>query len=433
MITQEYSSSDASMQLAFPKDVKRRMEWTKAVRRENWCPTYYSIVCSAHFKDEDFDRSSLCYVRIKEDAVPSLYPAFPTKVQQKMKSIMDTVKVEIDSNTESNQESNAFQLSDIKYEDSFMPTICEVKSEVKDNTYIIKVEPLQTEQDDFLISVKEEEIWETIGIKQEEESDTSLQEHEPPGSMGFLLDGGNMKENTAKQDVSNECNIVFVCDKKDNHAEENHIFATVATDVDRECEKPFRCKICKKRFSKRGSLAQHSRSHSGGRRQFICDFCNKHFSQRGHLMEHVRIHTGEKPYVCETCNRGFSQHGHLSSHIKTHTGVKPYKCDICKKKFSSSRYLVVHTRNHSVRKPFKCKLCEKSFIQRKDFQRHSRGHRGAKSYKCEICNEQFPDQNSLARHRRTHAESIHRYVSWKVSNNMEGTLSPALEGHLLAM
>lgn len=38
----------------FPKDVKRREKWRKAVRRKNWVPESWARLCASHFKPEDY-------------------------------------------------------------------------------------------------------------------------------------------------------------------------------------------------------------------------------------------------------------------------------------------------------------------------------------------------------------------------------------------
>ncbi|KAJ4425465.1 hypothetical protein ANN_28081 [Periplaneta americana] len=71
----------------FPNDPERKEKWVKALRRENWAPTAYSCVCSVHFKECDFDRTSLCRVRVKEVAVPSVFPSFPPYLQKEHKEL----------------------------------------------------------------------------------------------------------------------------------------------------------------------------------------------------------------------------------------------------------------------------------------------------------------------------------------------------------
>lgn len=56
----------------------------KAIRRKDWQPAPGSKVCSAHFRDEDFDRTSLAIVGLRENVVPSIFPAFPKYLKQKV-------------------------------------------------------------------------------------------------------------------------------------------------------------------------------------------------------------------------------------------------------------------------------------------------------------------------------------------------------------
>ncbi|RZF36788.1 hypothetical protein LSTR_LSTR014805 [Laodelphax striatellus] len=63
----------------FPKDPIRRAEWVAAVNRPNWTPYKTARICSAHFKEEDFDRDHLSScVRLKKRAVPSIFELFPS-------------------------------------------------------------------------------------------------------------------------------------------------------------------------------------------------------------------------------------------------------------------------------------------------------------------------------------------------------------------
>jgi KRAB domain-containing zinc finger protein len=52
------------------------------------------------------------------------------------------------------------------------------------------------------------------------------------------------------------------------------------------------------------------------------------------LVSYHSPHTVDKPYKCDICGKGFSKNYNLQTHIRTHTGDKPYKCDVCGKGFS---------------------------------------------------------------------------------------------------
>ncbi|ELU09447.1 hypothetical protein CAPTEDRAFT_200312 [Capitella teleta] len=44
-------------------------------------PSKRATLCSRHFTEEDMDRSSLCKVRLREKAIPSIFPEYPANHQ----------------------------------------------------------------------------------------------------------------------------------------------------------------------------------------------------------------------------------------------------------------------------------------------------------------------------------------------------------------
>lgn len=73
------------------------------MRRENFTPTKYSLICSKHFHEEDIDRTSQSVVRIRNGAVPCIFEAFPKHLQEnippKRKAPMNHVVKDNSSNS----------------------------------------------------------------------------------------------------------------------------------------------------------------------------------------------------------------------------------------------------------------------------------------------------------------------------------------------
>ncbi|ELU00168.1 hypothetical protein CAPTEDRAFT_191479 [Capitella teleta] len=58
-------------------------DWVQAVNRANKAPGPKAVLCSTHFREEDVDRTILCVVRVRDNAVPSIFPEYPPSLQPK--------------------------------------------------------------------------------------------------------------------------------------------------------------------------------------------------------------------------------------------------------------------------------------------------------------------------------------------------------------
>ena len=138
-------------------------------------------------------------------------------------------------------------------------------------------------------------------------------------------------------------------------------------------ETSHRCLICGRSYSRKDSLTNHLRDHTGS--PYACFVCNKTFGQRTKRNQHMKTHSGETPYKCLTCKRSFTQEGHLTAHLRIHTSEGPYPCSLCDMSFGYSGDRAKHMKIHLQQKPLNCSSCGKSFKRAFDLARHMRIHK----------------------------------------------------------
>ncbi|XP_066956205.1 zinc finger protein 32-like [Macrobrachium rosenbergii] len=113
----------------------------------------------------------------------------------------------------------------------------------------------------------------------------------------------------------------------------------------RDEEKRFECKLCGKRFTRKGSLVPHMNIHLGVKK-FECHVCNKRFVQKGNLDMHIKkSHVTDNPFECFVCKKRFMLNKQLERHFASH-GKIVYECILCQENFRDMQSLEMHTDDH---------------------------------------------------------------------------------------
>ncbi|KAJ1076436.1 hypothetical protein K5549_002476 [Capra hircus] len=146
-------------------------------------------------------------------------------------------------------------------------------------------------------------------------------------------------------------------------------------------------------------MERHLKIHTGDK-PHKCDVCGKCFSRKDKLKTHMRCHTGVRPYKCKSCDYAAADSSSLNKHLRIHSDERPFKCQLCPYASRNSSQLTVHLRSHTGDAPFQCWLCSAKFKISSDLKRHMRVHSGEKPFKCEFCSVRCTMKGNLKSHIR---------------------------------
>ncbi|XP_069671103.1 zinc finger protein 570-like [Periplaneta americana] len=431
----------------FPLKKKELLkQWIINMKRDKWCPSEHSFLCSRHFEDKYIMNHSKRR-RILPTAVPTIFD-FPAHLQKKqynrplprerqnMLAISVRTTTPVPESEPIIMELNSSVAMDvIKTE----PEVDPLAIQTSDNTDVGEKKPLseelnllnlstthiKTECNDYSSSVSSEmkyeeilvpnnfpvvkyedqpEFYELNIIKEEQDLEVTPEENEVLTQSFADIHDSAVSSNC--ESIANEDHVTLYQNS------ENCICFEKFVPDDRD-EKKFKCDVCGKCFSWSAHLKSHYRVHTG-EKPFQCSECGKCFSQLGYMQVHIRVHTGEKPFKCNFCGSYFSVLRVLKQHERRHTGEKPYKCDVCGESFSQVSNKNRHERLHTSGKPFKCNVCGKCFSSNIYVKVHERLHSTDKPFQCDVCGECFVNSRYLKRHQRRHSvdKPFESNVSW---------------------
>ena len=184
----------------------------------------------------------------------------------------------------------------------------------------------------------------------------------------------------------------------------------------------FKCEFCEKKFGSKNALRQHIvkckpdivSDKKYADELFPCDQCDKVFSRKATLLNHMKLHSGD--FKCETCKKCFSSIFTLERHTAEGNCEEPsedtedgkYPCKECDRVFNKKGRLNLHVAQDHTEMALFCTMCEKSYVKKEDLLKHMiecaakvQAKREGR-IQCVFCDEHFTDPVKFRHHFQEH-------------------------------
>lgn len=170
------------------------------------------------------------------------------------------------------------------------------------------------------------------------------------------------------------------------------------------------CQVCGDCLSSQDYLDTHMKRCHADRPEgrHVCTYCPYSSNHRPNVLTHELTHTGDRPFACRVCKKRFTRRNTLEEHLTVHTRDRPYECTDCGRRFTHPRSLARHRQLHSDEgKPHACRYCGRGFRDRYHLAVHLVVHTGERPFACRVCGQAFSQQGNARDHERR------RHPDWR--------------------